>query len=78
MATVLGCMLLLFFFLSLFILSSFSVFTIMSPVRRKEGIHAKRIHEINEAFSKQDIRRLQALATSGPGLVNDGLRRLVW
>ncbi|RIB13291.1 rab-GTPase-TBC domain-containing protein [Gigaspora rosea] len=38
----------------------------------------KRIIRINEAISKKDLNALRRLATTGPGLINDGLRRLCW
>ncbi|CAG8500680.1 3624_t:CDS:10 [Gigaspora margarita] len=38
----------------------------------------KRIIRINEAISKKDLSALRRLATTGPGLINDGLRRLCW
>ncbi|KAI9595024.1 hypothetical protein BDF19DRAFT_423070 [Syncephalis fuscata] len=50
----------------------------MSPAKRKDGLHAERIHEINEALGRRDLERLRELAVTGPGFVNNGLRRLVW
>ncbi|CAG8568465.1 13000_t:CDS:2 [Dentiscutata erythropus] len=45
----------------------------------KEAVDLKkRISRINEAISKKDLNALRRLATTGPGLVNDGLRRLCW
>ncbi|KAF0545628.1 RabGAP/TBC [Gigaspora margarita] len=38
----------------------------------------KRTIRINEAISKKDLSALRRLATTGPGLINDGLRRLCW
>jgi len=38
----------------------------------------RRIHMINNAIARKDIAELRKLAVTGPGLVNDGLRRLAW
>ncbi|CAG8643461.1 2789_t:CDS:2, partial [Funneliformis caledonium] len=38
----------------------------------------RRRRQISDALSKKDISQLRRLATSGHGLVNDGLRRLCW
>jgi len=38
----------------------------------------ERINQINEARMKKNISELRKLATTGPGLVSDGLRRLCW
>jgi hypothetical protein len=38
----------------------------------------QRITQINAAYLSKDLSALQKLATTGPGLVNDGLRRLCW
>lgn len=53
------------------------------PNLRRRNVSSKkvpqeRINQINEAFMKKNIPELRKLATTGPGLVNDGLRRLCW
>ncbi|RKP10269.1 rab-GTPase-TBC domain-containing protein [Thamnocephalis sphaerospora] len=50
----------------------------MPPKQWKQTRHAARIERINEALARRDLDTLRALATSGVGLVNNGLRRLAW
>ncbi|CAI2183319.1 11548_t:CDS:2 [Funneliformis geosporum] len=38
----------------------------------------ERRRQISDALSKKDVSELRILATTGPGLVDDGLRRLCW
>ena len=45
----------------------------------KESVELKRrVHKINRAIASEDIAELRRLAVTGPGLINDGLRKLAW
>ncbi|KAK9696834.1 GTPase-activating protein gyp8 [Basidiobolus ranarum] len=48
------------------------------PRRSNRDKQQLRVGLINDAIRNKDIASLKMLATTGPGLLNDGLRRLSW
>ncbi|CAG8848300.1 8202_t:CDS:2, partial [Racocetra persica] len=48
------------------------------PNNKKVDSLQKRIDRINNAILEKDLNALRRLAITGPGLVNNGLRRLCW
>ncbi|CAG8643964.1 6295_t:CDS:2, partial [Paraglomus occultum] len=45
----------------------------------KESAELKRrVHKINKAIASEDVAELRRLAITGPGLINDGMRKLAW
>jgi hypothetical protein len=49
-----------------------------SNVTKEDLELERRIHKINKAVAAADVAELRRLAVTGPGLVDDGLRKLAW